>query len=129
MGWNAAACLIEKDFYGQDDDKITAIRDVVGHPALADFEQMKASLAAAGHVSDCTFDVGLLCVRATGAALFHAVGQPMQHSGVRYAEEVQALASNADWSLTSEEYAENEKATARAFLDVCARHSLAIDLG
>jgi len=129
MGWNAAACVIEKDFYGKGDDKIVAIRDVPEHPALADFGMAKAALKAAGSPSDVTFDLGLLCVRATGRALFDAVGQPMVHCGIRTAEEVQDMAKAADWSLTSEAYEDYEKATAKAFLEVCAKHNLGIDLG
>lgn len=127
MGWTAAASMVEKDAWGPGKDDITSIpRD---HPAIMDFAQAKKQLYSEGHASDCTFDIGLLCVRATGAALFDAVGQPMQHSGIKSAQDVKAMASAAVWDKSSDKYNDSERATARAFLEVCVKHELHIDLG
>jgi hypothetical protein len=127
MGWTAAASIIEKDAWGPGKDDIAALPAT--HPAIADFKAAVARLRGQGHSSDCTLDIGLLCTRATGAALFEAVGQPMRHSGEKSSAEVKAMVASANWTLSSDKYEESNKATARAFLKVCAKHDLCVSFG
>lgn len=127
MGWTAAASVITKDYWGPGDDDFNRISK--SHPAMEDLAQAMSLLQKNGHTCDCTLDIGLLCVRATGAALFEAVGQVRPSSGVRYADEVKEMVAKADWTLSSENYDDSNKAVAKAFLEVCAKHDLGIDLG
>jgi hypothetical protein len=127
MGWNAAACTVSKDFWGPGEHDLTRVADP--HPAREAFAQASKRLKNKGYAVDCTLDIGLLCVRATGTALFDAIGQPMMHSGMKMPDEVRLMLETADWTRDSENYNQSEKECAKAFLEICVKHDLAIDLG
>lgn len=127
MGWNASASMVMVDYWGPGKDDIKHIPDT--HPARADFVKACKALAYEGLSHDCTLDIGQLCLRSTGQALFGSIGQPMMHSGVFTSADVQYMARKADWSVSSDKYERSHMETAKAFLDVCSKHNLCIDFG
>jgi hypothetical protein len=127
MGWNAAASIIQRDFWRKGEHAYSRI--VSSHPAFSEFRDASRRLNEEFGQADGTLDIGILCLRGTAKALFDALGEPMVASGQRDPDEVKQMALKANWSLLSEDYAPANKASAKAFLDICAKHDLAIDFG
>lgn len=127
MGWNAAASIIQRDFWRKGEHDYNPI--VLSHPAFPEFQEAARRISEDFGPCDCTLDTGLLCLRSTAKALFAALGEPMVASGQRDPVEVKEMARKADWTLSSEDYGPANKASAKAFLDLCAKHDLAIDFG
>lgn len=127
MGWAAAASVIQRDVGKNGECDYLAIDS--SHPASPEFQEGARRIADEFGHADCTLDIGLLCVRSTAKALFAALGEPMVASGQRDPDVVKEMARKADWSLSSEDYGPAHKASAKIFLDLCAKHDLAIDFG
>lgn len=127
MGWTAGAYVVVPDFWRKGEDDISRIDE--NHPAMTEFTQAAKRIQDKFEYGDETLNVGLLCLRSTGQALFEAVGHRMKWSGLWRPEDVRRHSKAANWSLLSTEFLPGHRECAKTFLTICAKHDLAISFG